>query len=83
MRLTLRSLTLVLALGVGPIAALEAQWPAEIAPGVRVRARLPEAQYQEDGRRGLLLRGRVMALTSDTLYLAVTEASGPSPSPGT
>jgi hypothetical protein len=77
MRPTLRSLTLVLALGVGPIGALGAQWPVEIAPGVRVRARLPEAQYQADDRRGHLLRGRVTALTPDTLYLAVTDSLGP------
>jgi len=49
----------------------------EIAPGTRVRARLPEAQYQADGRRGHLLRGRVTALTADTLYLAVTDSVGP------
>jgi hypothetical protein len=42
-----------------------------------VRARLPEAQYQADGRRGHLLRGRVTALTADTLYLAVTDSVGP------
>jgi hypothetical protein len=76
-RLILRSLTLALALGVGPNAALSAQWPVAIAPGVRVRARLPEAQYQADGRRGHRLRGRVTALTSDTLYLAVTDSVGP------
>jgi hypothetical protein len=56
---------------------LTAQWPAELAPGARVRARLPEAQYQVDGSRGHLVRGRIMALAPDTLYLAVTDSLGP------
>jgi hypothetical protein len=76
-RSTVRSLAAVLALGLGPIGAPAAQWPAEIAPGVRVRARLPEAQHQAEGRRGHLLRGRVTALSPDTLYLAVTDSIGP------
>jgi hypothetical protein len=30
-----------------------------------------------DGRRGHLIRGQIMALTPDTLYLAVTDSLGP------
>jgi hypothetical protein len=56
---------------------LEAQWPAEIVPGARVQARLPEIQYQKGNQRGHLLRGRVSRLSSDTLYLAVTDSVGP------
>ena len=54
-----------------------AQWPDAIAPGTRVQARIPEAQYQMGGRRGHLLRGRITALAPDTLYLAVTDSLGP------
>ncbi len=56
---------------------LHAQWPAELGAGARVQARLPEVQYQMSSRRGHLLRGRVTALASDTLYLAVTDSVGP------
>ena len=56
---------------------LAAQWPAGIAVGARVQARLPEVQYQVDGRRGQLVRGRVTALTPDSLYLAITDSLGP------
>jgi hypothetical protein len=56
---------------------LEAQWPAEIVPGGRVRARLPEMQYQQGNQRGHLLRGRVSRLSADTLYLAITDSVGP------
>ncbi|HZN96128.1 MAG TPA: hypothetical protein VFB61_00180 [Gemmatimonadales bacterium] len=55
---------------------LEAQWPAEIVPGARVQARLPEMQYQKGNQRGHLLRGRVSGLSSDTLYLAITDSVG-------
>jgi hypothetical protein len=56
---------------------LEAQWPAEIVPGARVQARLPEMQYQKGNQRGHLLRGRVSGLSADTLYLAITDSVGP------
>jgi hypothetical protein len=59
------------------MATLGAQRPAEITPGVRVRARLPEAQYPRGGTRGHLLRGRVTTMTADTLYLAITDSVGP------
>ena len=42
-----------------------------------MRARLPEVQYQVGGARGHLLRGRVTALTPDTLYLAITDSLSP------
>jgi photosystem II stability/assembly factor-like uncharacterized protein len=45
---------------------LPAQWPAELAAGARVQARLPELQYQTNGNRGHLIRGRVTALSGDT-----------------
>jgi hypothetical protein len=54
-----------------------AQWPATVESGARARVRLPEVQYQETVRRGHLLRGRVIALTPDTLYLAITDSVGP------
>ena len=56
---------------------LPAQWPSSITPGARIRARLPEKQFQMDARRGLVLRGRVTALAPDTLYLAVGDSLGP------
>jgi hypothetical protein len=56
--------------------ALLAQWPTEVAAGARVQARLPEAQYQMDGVRGQLIRGRVTSLSADTLYLAVADSVG-------
>jgi hypothetical protein len=65
---------LLAALGFGDSTA---QWPANVAPGARVRVRLPEVQYQEAIPRGHLLRGRVSALAPDTLYLAITDSVGP------
>jgi hypothetical protein len=56
---------------------LAAQWPRSLAPGDRVRVRLPEAQYQLDGSRAHLIRGRITGLVPDTLYLAVTDSVGP------
>ncbi|MGH7579277.1 MAG: hypothetical protein ACREM9_03840 [Gemmatimonadales bacterium] len=53
-----------------------AQWPVEVAPGARIRVRLPEVQYQWDGPRGHLVRGRVTGLSPDTLYLAVADSVG-------
>jgi hypothetical protein len=60
----------------GQFTGVVAQWPGEISPGSRVRVRLPETQYQFDGKRGHFLRGRVTALSPDTLYLAVTDSVG-------
>lgn len=60
-----------------PIAAAGAQWPSEIVAEARVRAKLPEAQFQPGGPRGHLVRGRVAGLAPDTLYLAVTDSVGP------
>lgn len=77
MRFSLRILIPILLLNVGLIPSLSAQWPAEITAGTRVRVKLPERQYQFAGPRGQLLRGRVQALTPDTLYLAVTDSVGP------
>lgn len=54
-----------------------AQWPSEIAPGARVQVRLPEAEFQRRAPRGQLLRGRVVRLAQDSLYLAVTDSVGP------
>jgi hypothetical protein len=65
------------ALLIGLPSLLGAQWPSELTVGARVQARLPEAQYQPDARRGHLLRGRIAALADDTLYLAVTDSVGP------
>jgi hypothetical protein len=64
--------------GAHPVAA---QWPAGIMTGARVQLRLPEVQYQPGGSRGHLIRGRVSALTPDTLYLAITDSLGPVPVP--
>lgn len=75
--LSLRTLILILLLNLGLVTSLSAQWPPEITAGTRVQVRLPEKQYQFAGLRGHLLRGRVRALTSDTLYLAVTDSVGP------
>jgi hypothetical protein len=58
---------------------LAAQWPSAVTSGARVQVRLPEVQYQMAGPRGQLLRGRVTALTPDTLYLSVTDSLGPLP----
>lgn len=74
---SLRTLLAVSLLLAGQVTGLAAQWPGEISPGTRVRVRLPETQYQFDGKRGQFLRGRVTALSSDTLYLAVTDSIGP------
>jgi hypothetical protein len=70
------SIALSLLLVLGSFSNLGAQWPAGIAAGARVQARLPEVQYQVDGRRGQLVRGRVTALTPDSLYLAITDSVG-------
>ncbi len=59
-----------------PFAGVSAQWPPEIVPGARVQAQLPEAQFQPAARRGHQLRGRVVGLAADTLYLAVTDSVG-------
>jgi hypothetical protein len=59
---------------------LSAQW-SPITPGARVQVRLPEVQYQIPGPRGHSIRGRVSALTPDTLYLLVADSVGPLPIP--
>jgi hypothetical protein len=74
---SIRHLALALTIATGPASSLAAQWPAGVTPGARVQARLPEAQLQIEGPRGHLIRGRVTALTADTLYLAVTDSLGP------
>ena len=76
MRFLLQLLLLIL----GVAQYLEAQWPSTISSGARVQLRLPEVQYQY-GRRGHLLRGKVTALTGDTLYLAITDSLSPVPVP--
>jgi hypothetical protein len=73
----MRSIAPIVFMVVGSFSSLAAQWPAGIAAGARVQARLPEVQYQSDGRRGQVLRGRVTALTPDSLYLAITDSLGP------
>lgn len=75
--MSIKSLVPLLLLAVLGHADLPAQWSASVAPGARVRVRLPEVQFQETTRRGHLLRGRVTALSPDTLYLAVTDSVGP------
>jgi hypothetical protein len=72
-----RSVRLLLLLSHLPLAGVSAQWPPEIVPGARVQAQLPEAQFQPAARRGHQLRGRVVSLATDTLYLAVTDSVGP------
>ena len=71
----------ILILIIGVFHQLGAQWPPSVTSGARVQVRLPEVQYQFGGHRGHLLRGRVTSLTSDTLYLAVTDSLGPLPIP--
>jgi hypothetical protein len=71
------SLALIIILVVSSLSNLAAQWPPGIVPGARIQARLPEVQYQVDGRRGQLVRGRVTALTPDSLYLAIADSLGP------
>jgi hypothetical protein len=61
----------------GAVADVAAQWPDAVTPGTRVQVRLPESQYQIDGTRGHLVRGRITALAPDTVYLAVTDSVGP------
>jgi hypothetical protein len=73
----MRWLPIAVLLVCSAVRALTAQWPSDIAPGMRVQAHLPEVQYQFAGRRGHPIRGRIMALTADTLYLAVTDSVGP------
>ena len=54
-----------------------AQWPPEVFPGARLQVRLPEAEFQAGARRGHLVRGRVVRLSPDSIYLAVTDSLGP------
>jgi hypothetical protein len=49
-----------------------------LAPGSRVRVLLPERERQPDSQRGgHLLRGTLVRLAADTLYLAVTDSLAP------
>lgn len=77
----MRSFTLVLFLITGVFHQLAAQRRPALSSGARVQVRLPEVQYQFVGQRGQMVRGRVASLTSDTLYLAVTDSLGPLPIP--
>lgn len=77
----MRSFTLVLFLITGVFHQLAAQRRPALTSGARVQVRLPEVQYQFVGQRGQMVRGRVASLTSDTLYLAVTDSLGPLPIP--
>lgn len=66
----------MLGMTAGP-AALHAQFPAEVQPGARVRAWIPEPYRQEDGpARRQLLRGTVASVTPDTLRLSVPGTVG-------
>ena len=57
---------------------LQAQFPAEVQPGSRVRVWVPERQRQMEGPvRRQLLRGYVNMLTPDTLYLTIPGTVGP------
>jgi hypothetical protein len=71
-----RWMCLALLLIAWPMSWASAQWPAEVAPGARIQVRLPEAEFQGAPRRGHLLRGRVVRLVPDSLYLAVTDSVG-------
>jgi hypothetical protein len=68
---------LALVLTLCPIARANSQWPPEVGAGARVQVRLPEAEFQPRAHRGQLLRGRVVRLAQDSLYLAVTDSVGP------
>lgn len=53
-------------------AALQAQFPAAVRPGARVRVWIPEPYRQMDGpARRQLLRGTVETVTADTLRLSI------------
>jgi hypothetical protein len=59
-------------------AALQAQFPAEVRPGVRVRVWIPEPYRQEHGPpRRQLLRGTVEMVTADTLRLSIPGTANP------
>jgi hypothetical protein len=48
-----------------------------MVPGSRVQVQVPERQYQLNVHRGQMLRGKVTAIATDTLYLAVGDSIGP------
>jgi hypothetical protein len=77
----LRSICLGLLLTQWLSAGASAQWPPEIAPGARIQLQIPEAEFQASPHRGHLLRGRVVRLVKDSLYLAVTDSVGLLPIP--
>jgi hypothetical protein len=73
----IRSVLSACALTVAPLNMAVAQWPSEMVPGLRVQVQVPERQYQSDAHRGQMLRGKVRAISADTLYLAVADSIGP------
>jgi hypothetical protein len=73
----IRSVLSACALTVAPLSMALAQWPSEMVPGARVQVQVPERQYQFDVHRGQMLRGKVRAISADTLYLAVGDSIGP------
>jgi hypothetical protein len=77
----MRALSVVLVTLAAAFQQVAAQWPSDVTAGARVQVRLPEVQYQFGGRRGHYIRGRVTALTPDTLYLAITDSLAPLPVP--
>jgi hypothetical protein len=77
----MRTLGIALITAAAAFHQLAAQWPPSVTAGARVQVRLPEVQYQLGGTRGHLIRGRVTALTPDTLYLAITDSLAPIPVP--
>jgi hypothetical protein len=77
----MRSLSLSFLLILSASQDLASQWPSRVSTGARVQVRLPEIQYQFSGWRGHSLRGKVTALSADTLYLAVTDSLTPLPIP--
>src|SRR3954449_6038571 len=73
----IRSVLSAGALTVAPLSMAVAQWPSGMVPGARVQVQVPERQYQVDVHRGQMLRGKVKAISADTLYLAVADSIGP------
>lgn len=58
-------------------APIGAQFPARVAPGVRVRVMLPDSARQVPlGPRGQFVVGTVARTTADTLYVVISSATG-------
>lgn len=53
-----------------------AQWSPDLRAGARVRVRLPEREYQYMGPRGQSVRGTVVLLAPDTLFLRLGDSVG-------